>query len=59
MRNSHEAIYHYLYLLPRGQVRKSMINLLHRAKPKRRAKNKSKRAQRSNPGQHRHRRALS
>lgn len=35
MRISHEAIYHYLYVFPRGRVRKSMIGLLRRAKPKR------------------------
>jgi IS30 family transposase len=35
MRISHEAIYHYLYVLPRGEVNKSMISLLRRSKPKR------------------------
>jgi IS30 family transposase len=35
MRISHEAIYHYLYVLPRGEVKKSMISLLRRSKPKR------------------------
>lgn len=33
MRIFHEAIYHYLYVLLRGEIRKSMIGLLRRAKP--------------------------
>jgi hypothetical protein len=33
VRISHEAIYHYLYLLSRGEVKKSMISLLRRSKP--------------------------
>jgi IS30 family transposase len=32
---SHEAIYHYLYVLPRGELKASMIKLLRHAKPKR------------------------
>jgi len=35
MRISHEAIYHYLYVLPRGELKHSMIKLLRHAKPKR------------------------
>src|SRR5690606_28864790 len=35
MRISHEAIYHYLYVLPRGELRRSLLACLRQHKPKR------------------------
>ena len=35
MQISHEAIYSYIYILPRGELKKSLIRCLRRGKPKR------------------------
>ncbi len=42
MRISHEAIYRYIYVLPRGQLRKTLINALRREHKYRRKKGYSK-----------------
>lgn len=39
MRISHEAIYQYIYVLPRGTLKKELISLLRQERKRRRAKN--------------------
>ncbi len=43
MRISHESIYSYLYVLPRGSLRKELVRCLRRGHIKRRTRNKSRR----------------